>query len=111
MICLCTQYYIQSFKVVDHMVYKTKKLFGGTDHILAWLPSWTCDPDKLNKLKVPLTHGFSTCYLVLIGQAVLKKMLKYNGHILTDFKNAKPRLNIDIFWLKQNSYEFKCIRI
>ena len=46
-----------------------KKISKGFYHILAWQPSWSCDPDLTNKLIFTHPKG-STCNLVSIDPVV-----------------------------------------
>ena len=46
------QCYIPSHKVIGPLVLE-KKTFEGFYHIRVWWPSWSCDPDSVNKLSFP----------------------------------------------------------
>ena len=41
--------YIPSFVEISPLV-RQKMIFEGVLHILVWQPSWSCDPDAVNKL-------------------------------------------------------------
>ena len=47
------QSYIPSFVEIRLPVLE-KKILKGFYHIWAWRPSWSCDPDAVNKLSFPL---------------------------------------------------------
>ena len=47
----------------------------GFYHVWAWRPSWSCDPNAVNKVLFPLTHRGSTQTLALIDQAVSEKKM------------------------------------
>ena len=48
----CPQCYIPNFLEIGPQVME-KKIFEGFYHIWAWRPSWSCDPDVVNKLSLP----------------------------------------------------------
>ena len=43
-----TQWRMSSFKVISHSIPET--IFKGFYHIWAWWPSWSCEPEFINKL-------------------------------------------------------------
>ena len=56
----------------------------GFDHIWAWRPSWSCDPDAANKISFPLPKE-APQNLALIGQAVSeKKMFEHCERTMDD---------------------------
>ena len=44
--------YIVSHKVIGPLVLE-KKILERSYHIWAWQPTWSCDPDPMNKLSFP----------------------------------------------------------
>ena len=57
-------------------------------HIWAWRPSWSRDPDAVNKISFPLPKEAPHKIWLLIGQAVSEKMLELCGRRTDDVRRT-----------------------
>ena len=86
-----SQCYKPSQKVIGLLVLE-KKIFEGFDHIWAWWPSCSCDPDSANKLLFPYpTEASYEIWLQLAQRFLRRRSLKIvdgqrtdNGHRTDD---------------------------
>ena len=66
----------------------------GFYHILAWWPSWLCDPDAANKISLPLPKEAPHKNLALFGQAVSEKMFEIVDDVRTTMTDERRSMDI-----------------
>ena len=78
----------------------------GFYHIWAWRPSWSCDPDAVNKLLFPLPNEAPHKNSALIGQAVSEEKM---FEIVNDDDGRRTDAGPPVYGLTTTFIEVGCL--